>query len=120
MVHGGWLVAIAIFAEPDADPNPVLMTLFVLSQAARIWVLATLGRWWTTRIVSAPHFPRITHGPYRFVNHPNYWVVVAEIAIVPLLLGAPWVALFFSIANAALLKHRIALEERVLVERGGA
>ena len=57
-------------------------------------------------------------GPYKFVSHPNYLVVVLEIAIVPLMLGLPWVALVFSILNALLLRHRIGVENKVLGERG--
>lgn len=118
LVHGGWLVALALFARPSPEPNLWLAALFALSQMARLWVFVTLGRWWTTRIVSAPHFPRIAHGPYRFCKHPNYAVVVTEIAVLPLLLGAPWVALIFSVLNAALLTVRIRLENRVLAGRG--
>lgn len=118
-VHGGWIVALALFARPAEVPSPWLAALFALSQIVRLWVFVTLGRWWTTRIISAPHFPRISHGPYRFIRHPNYAVVVTEIALLPLLLGAPWVALIFSLANAALLSWRIRLENRVLARREG-
>jgi len=118
LLHGGWIVAIAVFARPPAVPELPLAVLFALSQLARFWVFVTLGRWWTTRIISAPHFPRIAHGPYRFIRHPNYAVVVTEIAILPLLLGAPWVALVFSVLNAMLLTLRIRLENRVLTRRG--
>jgi methyltransferase len=79
--------------------------------------LASIGRWWTTRIISAPHFPRIKRGPYRFLPHPNYTVVVIEIALLPLLLGAPWVAAMFTLLNAALLWWRIGVETKVLEER---
>ena len=57
-------------------------------------------------------------GPYKYISHPNYLVVVLEIAIVPLMLGLPWVALVFSILNAVLLRHRIGVENQVLGERG--
>ena len=117
VLHGGWLVAIALLAAPKATPNLGLLAAFIASQALRFWTLASIGRWWTTRIISAPHFPRVKKGPYRFIPHPNYTVVVIEIALLPLLLGAPLVALAFSIFNAMLLAWRIRVEAEVLKER---
>lgn len=117
LLHGGWLVAIALLAHPATLPNLWLLATFVASQALRFWTLASIGCWWTTRIISAPHFPRVKKGPYRFSPHPNYAVVVLEIALLPLLLGAPLVALAFSIANAMLLTWRIRVEAEVLKER---
>ncbi len=118
LLHGGWLIAMAWFAAPGIQPIPILLAGFFLSQILRFWTLASIGRWWTTRIISAPHFPRVKRGPYKFLLHPNYTVVVIEIALLPLLLGAPWVGGVFSILNAALLWWRIRAEERVLAERG--
>ena len=118
VLHGGWLIAIAVFAQPEATPNLVLLIAFIASQVLRFWTLASIGRWWTTRIISAPHFPRVKKGPYGFIPHPNYTVVVIEIALLPLLLGAPLVALVFSVANAMLLAWRIRVEAEVLKDRG--
>ncbi len=118
VLHGGWLIAIALFAQPATPPNLALLIAFIASQTLRFWTLASIGRWWTTRIISAPHFPRVKKGPYRFIPHPNYTVVVIEIALLPLLLGAPIVALAFSIANVMLLTWRIRVEAEVLKERG--
>lgn len=119
LLHGGWLIAIAALAMPGATPNVLLLAGFLLAQALRYWTLASIGRWWTTRIISAPHFPRVRRGPYRFIPHPNYTVVVIEIALLPILLGAPVVAVVFSLLNAALLWWRIRMEASVLTERGG-
>jgi methyltransferase len=118
LLHGGWLIAIVWFAVPSQQPSPILLAGFFLSQILRFWTLASIGRWWTTRIISAPHFPRVKRGPYKFLPHPNYTVVVIEIALLPLLLSAPWVAGVFTVLNAALLWHRIGVETRVLKERG--
>ncbi len=119
LLHGSWLIVIAVVAQPAAQPNGWIMVAFIASQLFRFWTLASIGRWWTTRIISAPHFPRIRKGPYRFLPHPNYTVVVAEIALVPLLLGAPSLVLVFTIANAMLLAWRIRIEAQVLTERRG-
>ena len=117
VLHGGWLISIASFAKPAEIPNMLLLDIFVASQTFRFWTLASIGRWWTTRIISAPHFPKVKRGPYRFIKHPNYALVVVEIALLPLILGAPAMALTFSISNAGLLWWRIRIENAVLGER---
>ena len=119
LLHSGWLIAIALFARPSPAPNLLLFIIFIASQAFRFWTLASIGRWWTTRIISARHFPRVKRGPYRFIKHPNYALVVVEIAVLPLLLGAPAMAIIFSLLNAALLWWRIRIENDVLMERVG-
>jgi methyltransferase len=118
VLHGGWLLVITGFAKPAPVPSTLLLCTFIASQLFRFWTLASIGRWWTTRIISAPHFARVRKGPYRFIAHPNYALVVAEIALLPLLLGAPIVALAFSLANAMLLYWRITVEAQALRERG--
>jgi methyltransferase len=120
VLHTGWLISIALFAEPTTRPDLLLLNAFIASQTFRFWTLASIGRWWTTRIISAPHFPKVKRGPYRFIKHPNYALVVVEIALLPMLLGAPMMALTFSLLNAALLWWRIKIENAVLVQRGGA
>ncbi len=117
-LHSAWIAIIALMVNPLHPLNPYLLTAFLGTQVLRFWTLASIGRWWTTRIISAPHFDRTKRGPYRFVPHPNYLVVILEIAIIPLLLGLPSVALIFSILNAILLRHRLAVENEVLKERG--
>lgn len=117
VLHTGWLMSIALFAEPTTRPDLLLLNAFIASQTFRFWTLASIGRWWTTRIISAPHFPKVQRGPYRFIKHPNYALVVAEIALLPLILGAPEMALTFSILNAGLLWWRIRIENAVLAGR---
>jgi methyltransferase len=117
LLHGGWLLAIALHARPAESPDMLLLAGFLASQIFRFWTLASIGRWWTTRIISSPDFPRVKKGPYRFIPHPNYTVVVVEIALLPLLLGAPIVAMIFSLANGLLLAFRIRMEAAVLEHR---
>jgi methyltransferase len=83
-------------------------------QALRLWVLATLKDRWTTRIIVLPGAPLVTHGPYRFIRHPNYAIVVGEIAALPLALGMPFYAAVFSVLNAAVLFVRIRAENDAL------
>lgn len=117
LLHGSWILLMVMLARPDHALNPFLLSAFFLSQILRLWTLASIGKWWTTRIISAPHFPRVKKGPYKFLSHPNYTVVIIEVAIVPMLLGLWWVAILFSVLNAILLRHRIGIENQVLTER---
>ena len=118
-LHTAWLVAIVALAAPPARPDLALLLPFVAVQALRCWALLTLGRWWTTRLISSPDFPRVRKGPYRIFPHPNYVVVVAEIALVPLILHETTVAIVFTALNALLLFWRIRMENRVLGLRRG-
>ncbi|MCP3100640.1 isoprenylcysteine carboxyl methyltransferase family protein [Myxococcus sp. K15C18031901] len=88
----------------------------VTAQALRYWAIATLGARWNSRIITVPGLPPVTHGPYRFLRHPNYVAVVLELACVPLIHGAWWTAVVFSVGNAALLFVRIRAEEAALGE----
>ena len=90
------------------------LAIFVLLQIGRVWVLTTLGPRWTTRIIVLPDAPLVRRGPYRFVNHPNYVVVVGEIAALPLVFGLWQVALVFTLLNGAVLWVRIREENRAL------
>ena len=112
-VHASWLIALWWLA-PGRPINGFWLGLFVLIELARIWVLAMLGPRWTTRIIVLPQAPLVRRGPYRFVNHPNYAVVVGEIAVLPLVFGLWKVALLFSLVNAAVLLIRIREENRAL------
>jgi methyltransferase len=117
LLHGSWLVALALTVPPDAQPHWPLLGVFVLLQLLRIWVVATLGPYWTTRIITLADAPLVRHGPFRWLKHPNYAVVVCEIAVLPLAFGAWQVALAWSLLNALLLWHRIRVEEAVLQSR---
>lgn len=113
LLHAAWLAALWWWA-PGRPVNLPLLALFGLVELGRIWVIQTLGRRWTTRIIVVPGETLVTTGPYRFVNHPNYWVVVAEIALLPLVFGLWQVAIVFSLLNAAVLWVRIGAENRAL------
>ena len=112
-VHVMWLAALWWFA-PGRPIDGFWLAIFVLLQIARIWVIATLGERWTTRIIILPDAPLVARGPYRWVNHPNYLVVISEIAVLPLVWELWPVALLFSALNAAVLSIRIREENRAL------
>ena len=112
-VHALWLIGLWWLA-PDRPIDGFWLGLFVLIEIARIWVLATLGRRWTTRIIVLPNSPLVRRGPYRFVNHPNYLVVMGEIAVLPLVFGLWRIALIFTLLNAAVIAIRIREENHAL------
>lgn len=116
-LHAAWLVALFLLTPPDAATNFWLLGLFVLLQGARIWIIASLGRFWTTRIITLPDAPLVVRGPYRWIRHPNYVIVALEIAILPLVFNDYILAVAFSIANAALMFIRIPAENRALDSR---
>lgn len=115
-LHAAWLATLFVVAGDAAISWP-LMAAFAVLQLLRLWVLGTLGRYWTTRILTLPGAPLVTSGPYRFCRHPNYAVVTAEVAILPLALGAWAAALVFSVANLLLLAWRIRVEDAGLAGR---
>lgn len=112
-VHTLWLATLFWLAPGQPIHWPFLV-LFVLLQLGRVWVLRTLGPRWTTRIIVLPGAPLVTGGPFRFVRHPNYLVVIGEIAILPLVFGLWEVALVFSVLNAIVLTIRIRAEDEAL------
>jgi len=112
-VHVTWLATLWWLALGQPLHLP-LLALFVLLQAGRVWVIRTLGPRWTTRIVILPGEPLVRSGPFAFVNHPNYLIVIGEIAVLPLVFGLVEVALVFSILNAIVLWIRIRAEEKAL------
>ena len=112
-VHALWLATLWWFGL-DRPLDIFWLAMFVIVEIARIWVLASLGPRWTTRIIVLPEAPLVRRGPYRFVNHPNYLVVIAEIVVLPLVFGLWPVALIFSALNAAALAIRIRAENAAL------
>ena len=113
LLHAAWLAGLWLLGW--AGPVSIgWLLVFVGLQAARMWVLLTLGRRWTTRIIVVPGESLIRTGPYRFVKHPNYLVVAGEIAVLPLCFGLTWYAIAFSLANAAIIFIRIRAEAAAL------
>lgn len=118
-LHGGWLLAIALTVDPGTPVNWGWAACYGLIELARLWVMASLGAYFTTRIITLPGAALVRRGPYRYVAHPNYLVVIAEIIALPMIFGAVWIAIVFSLFNAALLFHRIRLESAALEPRRG-
>ncbi len=119
LLHAAWLAALALSAPAARPPDWPLLGTFALLQLARIWVILSLGQWWTTRILTLPGAPLVSIGPFRWLRHPNYLLVIAELAVLPLAFGAVAVAAVFSGLNLVLIARRIRIEDRALAPRRG-
>ena len=119
LLHAGWLIAVAALADPDRPPVWGWLAAYALLQALRVWTLASLGPYWTTRVLTLPDDPLVRRGPYRWLRHPNYLIVAGEIAALPLAFRLWAVAIAFSVLNLALLAWRLRIEEEALAPRRG-
>lgn len=111
------LLEVFVSNRPLASWWWIPFTLFLLAQCMRFWCLRSLGRFWNTRIYILPGAPLVHRGPYRYLRHPNYWVVGVELLTLPLTFSAYATALAFTVCNLwFLLRIRIPLEEKTLEE----
>ncbi len=117
-LHAAWLGGLWLLAR-DQPVNPILLAVFVLLQAGRLWVILSLGQRWTTRVIVIPGEQLVAGGPYRWFRHPNYLIVALEIAVVPLALGLPIFAAVFTALNAVILYQRIRVENAALMQATG-
>jgi methyltransferase len=106
-VHASWLVSLFVLGH-DRSLNMFALAVYLALQGFRFWVMRT------TRIIVLPGAPLVSAGPYRYLSHPNYAVVAGEVATLPLVLGLPWIAIVFTVLNAAVLFIRIRAENRAL------
>lgn len=117
-LHAAWLLGLwylAVYRAPADQPvQPLWLAAFILLQLGRVWVIVSLGERWTTRIVVLPGAALVQRGPYRFLSHPNYWVVAGEILVLPLVFGLVWFGLVFTLLNAAAMWIRIRAEAAAL------
>jgi methyltransferase len=115
-LHAAWLIGLWLLVTRggDLELSWPWLAVFVVLQILRVWAIATLGDRWTTRIIVLPGAPLVRTGPYRFVAHPNYCIVAAEILVLPLVFGLVWYGLAFSVLNAIVLWIRIRAEAAAL------
>lgn len=117
VAHLGWIAALALMVPPQAPVYAPLVAAFLALQVARYWIIASLGGFWTHRILTLPGAPVVTHGPYRLLRHPNYGVTLAETLILPLAFGQVALALVFTAVWGAVLQYKIVLEDQALAPR---
>lgn len=111
-MHSLWIACLLFFGF-DQGVSYGWLAVFSALQALRIWILVSLGPRWTTRIIILPK-PLVAKGPFKYLRHPNYTLVVAEIIVAPMVLGLVWVAAVFTVLNAAMLWVRIGAEDKAL------
>jgi methyltransferase len=112
-LHVAWLGGLWLLAW-GRPASLFWLAVYLVIQALRVWVIGSLGERWTTRIITLPGEPLVRRGPYRFISHPNYVVVAAEIAAAPLIFSLPVYALVFFVLNAAVLWIRLREEQAAL------
>ena len=113
--HAVWLAGLWALAW-DRPASLGWLAFYAVLEALRAWVLLSIGPRWTTRIIVVPGETLVRRGPYRFIPHPNYAVVVGEIAVLPLVFGLTAYAALFSALNAAMLWVRIRAETAALTQ----
>lgn len=111
-MHSAWIGCLLVFGF-GATVSIGWLVLFALLQILRFWILASLGPRWTTRVIILQE-PLVARGPFKYLSHPNYTLVVAEIIVAPMVLGLVWVAAVFTVLNAAMLWVRIGVENEAL------
>lgn len=117
LLHAAWLFAMFFMVRPETPILWPFIALYALLLAGRAWVMLSLGRFWTTRVITLPNAPLVRRGPYRFMRHPNYVIATGELAILPLAFGLWQIALAASVANLLLVRHRISVEDAALASR---
>jgi len=119
ITHLGWIAAVFMLIPASAQIIWPLLVLYLLLQVVRYWVISTLGRYWTHRIITLEDAPVVRSGPYRWLQHPNYMVTIAETFLLPLVFDGVAVAVIFGCVWSAVLYYKILLEDGALDERRG-
>jgi len=119
VAHLSWIASLFFLIPPDAHISWPLIGLFVLLQAARYWVIATLGPYWTHRIIALDEAPIVSSGAYRFIRHPNYVITVAETLLLPAAFSSVALGLIMTAIWVAVLSYKIRLEDAALAARHG-
>ena len=115
--HLAWIASLFFLVPADAPISIFLAAGYVLLTATRYWVIGTLGRFWTHRIITLKDAPIVRSGPYALVRHPNYIVTIAETFLLPAVFG-PWaLAVIMTAMWAAVLRYKIELEDTALAPR---
>lgn len=109
-----FIIEVSFFDRQLSPIWQILLAIFLLAQLLRVWCLASLGKFWNTKIIVLPDADVVRRGPYKWIRHPNYAIVATEILVLPLLFGAFLTAVLFSILNIWMMSVRIPAEEKAL------
>ena len=112
------LFIISLIAEystkQTASFNLFLLVVYLLLLIFKAWVITSLGKFWNTKIYHIQDLTLIKNGVYKYIKHPNYMIVIAEIAIIPLVFHLYYTAIAFTVLNAMMLTVRVNEENKVL------
>ena len=117
VTHLAWISSLAFLIPSGATLYILPLAAFLLLQPVRYWIIGTLGRFWTHRILTLPSAPIVAAGPYGFVRHPNYVVTVAETLLLPLAFGQPALAVIMTAVWWVVLRYKVGLEDQALAAR---
>lgn len=121
LLHAGLVVAPPLEVWWLGRPFSLTVALasglvLLLATALRVWTLGSIGKSWNVRVVRPPEDGVSVAGPYAWIRHPNYLVVILEIAAIPAVHGA-WLSVAgLSALNALVLWRRIGTEEAALLQ----
>ncbi len=108
------IVEVFVVNRPLSSIWIILLLIFLLAQALRVWCLTSLGKFWNTKIIILPGANVVKKGPYAFMRHPNYVIVTTELLVLPLIFSAYFTAILFTLLNVWMLSVRIPVEEKAL------
>ena len=117
VTHLGWIAGLFFIIPPDAPIYWPLIATYLILQGFRYWVIASLGRYWTHRIITLPGEPLVRRGPYKYLRHPNYVITLFETALLPMAFGAWAFAAIMTAIWAVVLHYKIGLENAALDDR---
>ena len=117
VAHLAWIASIFFLIPAGAPVIWPLLVLYLALQIVRYWVIGTLGRYWTHRIITLDEAPVVKSGPYRWLKHPNYAVTLAETLLLPSVFGAFALGVIMTAVWAAVIRYKIELEDAALAER---
>jgi methyltransferase len=117
VTHLAWIASLFFLVPVNAAISAPLLAAYLALQAVRYWVIGTLGRYWTHRIITLEEAPVVHAGPYRFVRHPNYWVTIVETFLLPAVFGAYALGAIMGAVWAAVIAYKIRLEDEALAVR---
>ena len=100
-LHSLFFVSLIIEYSMQQTPSfgLIFLLIYLLLIAFKVWIIALLGKFWNTKIFRIQNYPLINKGPYKYIKHPNYIIVIAEIALIPLIFQLYYTALIFHIAQ---------------------
>ena len=116
-LHVAFLVSLLLeyYTQQAHVYSTFLIVVYFVLLAFKTWVILSLGKFWNTKIFHIANMPLVQKGPYKYFKHPNYLVVIAEIAIIPLAFHLYYTAVIFTLLNMAMLFVRVREENKAML-----